>query len=209
MAEKPKKKVVKQTENAVLYDDGTILVKNVRLSYPHLDKPYAGKGKDQGEPKFGVVGLAPKATHKDVMLMCRDEIRRLLAENKIKDIAADKKFIRDGDLTGKEENEGQWIISAREKNAPILRDQRNKTVQAVDASRIFYGGCYGNILIRPWWQSNDFGKRVNANLLAVQFARDGEPFGEGRISEDDADEVFGEVDDDESGFDEDEEDDEL
>jgi len=31
-----------------------------------------------------------------------------------------------------------------------------------------------------WAQDNQFGKRVNAELLGVQFVRDGEPFGGGK-----------------------------
>jgi hypothetical protein len=204
---KTRKKIVKEVKNGALYDDGTILIRNVRFSYPHLDKPYAGKkpdGTPMGEPAYSLTGLAPKATHKDVMLLCRDEVRRLLTENKLKDIGADKKFIRDGDLSGKETDAGNWTISAREKTPPILRDEDNRNVERADAGRKFYGGCYGDMLIRPWFQSNQWGKRVNANLLAVKFGKDGEPFGEGRITEDDVDEVFGGVADDDDGYDDDE-----
>lgn len=209
---KTRKKVVKEVKNGALYDDGTILIRNVRFSYPHLDKPYAGKkpdGTPMGEPAYSLTGLAPKATHKEVMLLCRDEVRRLLAENKLKDIGADKKFIRDGDLSGRETDAGNWTISAREKTAPILRDENNRNVERVDAGRKFYGGCYGDMLIRPWFQSNQWGKRVNANLLAVKFVKDGEPFGEGRITEDDVDEVFGGVADDDDGYEDDEDEDEA
>ena len=44
-----------------LYEGGIIKILNVRASYPHLDKPYAGD--DGGEPKFFIFGLADKATH--------------------------------------------------------------------------------------------------------------------------------------------------
>jgi len=32
-----------------------------------------------------------------------------------------------------------------------------------------------------WAQDNQYGKRINAKLRAVQFYKDGAPFGEGRI----------------------------
>jgi hypothetical protein len=32
-------------------------------------------------------------------------------------------------------------------------------------------------VIRPWAQDNQWGKRVNASLVAVKFAGDNEPFG--------------------------------
>lgn len=208
MANKPKKKIVKQSPNFTQYDDGTIVIRNVRASYPHVDKPY--KGKDQsGEASYSITGLMDKTTHTDAKNALRDMIRELLAEKKLKDIAADRKFLRDGDMTAKETDAGNWIVATRESKPPILRDEKNATVQAVDAGRKFYGGCYVDILLRPWFQDNSYGKRVNANLLAVQFKKDGEPFGEGRITEDDADDVFEGVGDDESGFSAGGDDDEL
>jgi len=41
-----------------------------------------------------------------------------------------------------------------------------------------YAGCYVNMSIRLWAQDNQFGKRVNAQLRAVQFVKDGEAFGD-------------------------------
>lgn len=213
MADKPKRKIVKQVENATLYDDGLIVVKNVRLSHPHLGEPYAGTGDDgkPGKPAWSVTGLMPKKTHTEAKNLIRDEIRKLMTENKIKDLPAEKKCLRDGDLAAKDEMEGMWTISAREgKKRPILRDRKNETVETAEADTVFYGGCYGNISISLWFMSNKFGKRVNANLRMVQFVKDGEPFGNSRITEEDADDVFDEMDDDDNGFsDEDEDDDEL
>lgn len=202
------KTIQKEVTNAKLFDDGTILIENVRCSYPHLDKPYAKADKTgkMPEPAFSMTSLMPKATHKEAMLLIRDEVRRILAENKLKDIAADRKFIRDGDLTAKDTDAGHWIVAAREKTAPILRDENNRNVEQINALRKFYPGCFVSTLIRPWFQSNEWGKRINANLLAVQFRKDGEAFGEGRITDEDVDDVFGGVADDASGFDADNDD---
>ena len=53
-----------------------------------------------------------------------------------------------------------------------------------------YAGCYVNAIVELWGQKNQFGERVNANLLAVQFSKDGEPFGDGvTASVDDFDEI--------------------
>lgn len=205
---KNRKKVVKEVKNAKLYDDGTIVVQNVRLSYPHLDKPYAGPADENGktaEPAYSCTGLMDKNTHKEAFLLVRQGIRDLLAENKIKDLPAERKCLRDGDLSGKETDEGMWKIVAREKNPPKLRDEDNNTVERVDAAAKFYGGCYGSMLVRLWFQNNKWGKRVNANLLAVQFVKDGPAFGEGRITDDDVDDAFDGVSDDDDGYEDDDE----
>lgn len=44
---------------------------------------------------------------------------------------------------------------------------------------IIYSGCYVNAQINLWVQNNDFGRRINSEVLAVQFANDGDRFGGG------------------------------
>lgn len=191
------RKAVKKVKNAVLYDDGLIRISNVRFSYPHLRKPYKGKG-DAGEPKYGITALLPKDTHKAAKKLIEERIDEVMKENKVKALAADKKFLRDGDESDKPENEGMWTVSARETRRPALRDEDKEIVDPENADEVFYGGCWGSVLIRPWYQNNDYGKRVNAGLSAVRKSRDDEPFGEGRISDEDVDEAFEDDEDDDA-----------
>jgi hypothetical protein len=183
------REIAKKVKNAILYTDGLIKVIGVRFSYPHLDKPYKGDG-DQGEAKFGIVGMMPKETHKAAKALIEERIAELLKENKVKALPADKKFLRDGDDSGREEYEDHWTISARESRRPPLRDRRNQVVEPEDAKDVFQPGFWGDILIRPWYQNNKFGKRVNAGLSSVQFVRKDETFGEGRISDEDLDDAY-------------------
>lgn len=44
--------------------------------------------------------------------------------------------------------------------------------------RKLYGGCYVNAVVRPWSQDNQYGRAIRCELIAVQFAKDGEAFGE-------------------------------
>ena len=185
--------VVKTVTHGKLYSDGTILVEDVRCSYPHVFKAAAFEG---GEPSYSVVLLLPKAkAYAGVKELIDGQIKAVVAEAKGKMPPADKLFIRDGDATDKPENEGAWTISAREKKRPAVRDADKSVLGAEDSEKI-YGGCYISCLIRPWYQDNKYGKRVNANLVAVQFRKDGEPFGEGRISDAEIDDTFDEVEDD-------------
>lgn len=192
--------VKKRVSNAVLYTNGMIRIDNVRVSFPHLDKPYAGQKDDgsAGEPKFGIVGMLPKATHVAAKDLIVEAMNALLAASERAKVAADKKFIRNGDDQDRTEYEGHWTVSAREGRQPSVRNQRGELV--IDPTKIadmVYGGCYCNILIRPWYQDGQkvgkgYGKRINAGLVGVQFVRDGESFGEGRIDDTDAwDDVSG------------------
>lgn len=206
--------VKKKVSNAILYTNGMIRIDNVRVSFPHLDKPYAGKGDDgkEGKPKFGIVGMLSKKTHVAAKDLVKEAMDELLKSNDNAKVAADKKFIRNGDDQDREEYENHWTVSAREERRPAVRNQRGELV--IEESKIadmVYGGCYCNILIRPWYQDGQkvgkgYGKRINAGLVGVQFVKDGESFGEGRIDDSDAwDDVSGGGD----GFENEEDDGEL
>lgn len=193
-----------QVTNAVLYVDGTIRIDNVRFSYPHLDVPYAKEAdiKAGKTPNFGIVALMDKKTHVAAKNLIKARIEELMTENKCAKLAADRKFLRDGDLSAKDNDAGMFTVSARETTAPKLRDRAgNALVQIIDneghykpsakIKELFYGGAYGSVLIRPWYQDHkEHGKRVNSGLVAVQYVRKGDPFGESRISDDDVDETF-------------------
>lgn len=201
--------VVRQVDKAVLYSDGTILLKDVRASYPHIFHPY--KGKDSQVGKYGIVGLMPKTrAYFPAKDLVRERINAILKENKIPALKAENKFLRDGDLAGKEEYEDHYTINASEVKAPRarsnIRDPKTKrpaVLKAGEHDDVIYAGCWVNILIRPWWQNNEYGKKVNAGLVAVQFVRDDEAFGTGRISEEDVDATFDEFADEASGYDDD------
>lgn len=177
-----KPRLIKKVQNAVLYEGYTIKILNVRASYPHLDRPYAGE--DGGVPAFSITGLLDKKTHKAAYQLITKAIQDIMTENKIK-VATDKRCLRDGDDSGKEENEGNWTISARETKRPKVRYSDNELVPSDEIADAIYGGCYVDLMIRLWVQNNKWGKRVNANLLSVRFNEDGEPFGEGRVDDED------------------------
>jgi hypothetical protein len=57
-------------------------------------------------------------------------------------------------------------------------------------ARKMYGGCRVNAAIKPWPQDNKHGRGIRCDLIAVQFAADDTPFGEGAV---DASGMFGAV----------------
>lgn len=195
MVDTAKRVIVATVDNCTKWSDGTFLVKGVRFSHPHVFTPTAmadPKTKVLGTPSFSIIGLMPKASHQAAMKMLRDRCNELLAENRVQMLAADRKFIRDGNLAGKVETVGHWTLSAREQQSrpPTVRGP-DKAKWGKDKEALIYGGCWGNLLIRPWFQpQKGFGIRINAGLTAVQFVRNGEAFGSGRISEDEIDDTF-------------------
>jgi hypothetical protein len=57
-------------------------------------------------------------------------------------------------------------------------------------ARKMYGGCRVNAAVKPWLQDNKHGRGIRCDLIAVQFAADDKPFGEGAV---DASNLFGAV----------------
>lgn len=175
----------------VLYTTGEIRLDMVRGSYVHALKAFKKKNApaDQ-EGKFGIVGLLPKETHAAAKDACVARIAELCKENKVAKVATDDKFIRNGDDSAKPEYEDHFTVNASELRPPKLRDrQGNLLDRNSDAEQIrdlFQSGHWFNILIRPWFQDNEHGKKVNAGLIGIQFVKKDKTFGQGEIDESDA-----------------------
>lgn len=86
--------------------------------------------------------------------------------------------------------EDMFYLSASNKTRPTVVDRQRNPLTEEDGRP--YAGCYVNMSVTLWAQDNEFGQRVNANLRAVQFVKDGEAFG---VKPVDAEEEFDEIED--------------
>ena len=176
------------------FDDGRLLIYGGRLSYEHVFKKWANEPDDT--PRYSATLLLDKDVHKDAIEKIKKLQAKLEQEYFEGKIPKDKKFMRDGDDTGKPEYENCMYIAASEvKRRPAVIGMKKEELDEDDGK--LYSGCYVNMMISPWKQSNKHGKRINANLLAVQLVKQAEAFGE-TSSKVNVDEDFDEVDD---GFD--------
>lgn len=189
--------IVKQVPNAKLYSDGTILLSEVRISHPHLDRKWC-KDPSKDTPAYSGTAILPNDTHAEARDLCLEFVDELLRENnKGAKIKVDAKFIRDGELSGKPEYEGAWIVAARESdNRPVVLFPDKSEMPIEDIKSEIKAGYVTDFLIEPWWQDNAHGKRANASLRAVRLRREGPLLSQGGISKDDAISSF---DDDEDG----------
>lgn len=191
------RKIVKKVDNCVLYSDGTIRVDNVRASYPFIGKARAGENDDGKETsKFGIACMLPKSTHTAAKNLIKEHITALITEAKAK-VPTDKWFLINGDDKEQEEYADHFILSTSESKRPSARHRDGSSMTPDEAADIIYGGCYVNVLIRPWYfagkgaNGKTYPKRICCGIVAVQFVRDGEPFGDGRVSDEG---VFGAID---------------
>lgn len=90
---------------------------------------------------------------------------------------------------------GMFITAGRDSQPQIIQadgspiDPTNSMAYQ-QLTRKMYGGCRVNAAVKPWLQDNKHGRGVRCDLVAVQFARDDTPFGEGSV---DASGLFGAV----------------
>lgn len=90
---------------------------------------------------------------------------------------------------------GTYQVSASETKRPTVVHRDKTPLTEEDA--VIYDGCRVNAIVSVWAQDNKFGKRINANLLGVQFRGDDEPFGTAgeKVTDDDFDDDFDDEDD--------------
>lgn len=163
----------------------------VRLSFLHVDEPKKfndaadAKAKYQGtaliDPttvegaelikrlKGEIIALAKKAYGDQLPAEIRSGQNLCLQNNTLPDGTPRKEY--DG-------YKGMYYFVASNDAAPIVY---NRKAEIITPSEEQYpeSGDYGIVKAKLWAQDNEYGKRINANLLTVQFVRAGEKFGKG------------------------------
>lgn len=179
--------------------DTKLKLTNVRLSYPFLFKPQESKNDDGTTTlKYGATLILDKKEHKAQIAKIRAAIKDKIDEH----FNGNEKIVkgvclRDGaervndDGTYKDGfGEEVMFVSASNKNRPQVINRNRSPLTAEDG--VIYAGCYVNAVISLWHQQNKHGRRVNANILAIQFVKDGDPFGEAHVN---VEEEFEDLDD--------------
>lgn len=184
-------------------DFPNIKLNGVRVSFPKffVKNP---KNRDGDTVKPGATWLLHPQDNAADIAKCNKAIEDILgAKNKGKKLEASKYFLRDGDLSGRGEYEGYMIASTNTRTPttlPRVMDAGKRIVKSEDDLDDFYSGIYCNVLVSPWWQDNKHGKRVNAELLAVQVLKGGEALASGGVTEEVALSAFNDEGDDEEDF---------
>jgi ssDNA-binding protein len=162
-----------------------VQLKDVRITFPTLFEAKQVNG--QGDPKFSASFLFPR-THAQVgelqkaLIAAATEKWGAKTDEVLKGLkAGDRLAIHDGDAkTDYDGYAGNLFLNASNKIRPLVIDGNRAPLQAVDGKP--YSGCYVNAIVELWAQDNQFGKRINASLLGVQFLRDGERLAGGGVA---------------------------
>jgi hypothetical protein len=163
-----------------------IKLSNIRLSFPSLFRKAVFSGE---ETKYEGTFLLDKATQADKIAEIEAAIKVMIKDGlKGAKLPADKICLRDGDDVEYAGYAGHMSIKASASKRPMVLD-RDRSPLTENDNRV-YAGCYVNAIIELWAQNNQWGKRINANLLGVQFFKDGEPFADGETANADDFEAF-------------------
>lgn len=168
-----------------------IKIASARLSFPSLFQTEKFGVDDTG--KYACTFVLDKVEHADLIADIKSKIDGLMKNELKAKIPSDKICLKDGDDLGRPEFEGKMTVKASTKRRPLVINRDKSPVTEDD--NVIYAGCYVNGIISLWAQNNQFGKRINASLDGVQFARDGEPFGTGGIAADEFDDFEDSFDD--------------
>lgn len=184
-----------------------VVLKGARLAFPNLFEPEQYNG--QGEPACsGAFILDPKTQKAEVdklvaaIKQVAGEKWGAKADEVLKTLKAKGDIcLHDGDTKAEYDGfSGMVYISARNKARPVVVDKDKSPLTQADGKP--YAGCFVNVSVDIWAQSNNYGKRINAKLLAVQFDRDGDAFSGGTgYSDEDFDDEGGAESSDSAGSD--------
>lgn len=161
-----------------------IKLHNARLSFPSVFRRENFNGE---EGKFAATFLLNKESQADKIKEIQKGIESLVVDRlKGAKLKEDKICLKDGDGIEYAGYAGHMSIKASNNKRPLVLNADKSQLTEDDGK--LYAGCYVNAVIELWAQDNQYGKRINANLLGVQFFKDGEPFSDGVVaSEDDFD----------------------
>jgi hypothetical protein len=189
-----------------------IFLSNVRLSFPHLAEPqkqvnettgatrisyncefimpHDHAGFQQFMKRYGEIALDKWKEHAQAVMSMIQNDRKTRCYGRGEEKVNKKNFQPyDGYA-------GNVFITAGRDSAPqmIQADgtavDPNNTMAYQALARKMYGGCRVNAAVKPWAQDNKHGRGIRCDLIAVQFAADDTPFGEGTV---DASKLFGAI----------------
>jgi hypothetical protein len=163
-----------------------VTLNDVRISYTQ-SLFTAQQVQGQGEAKFSSGFIFPR-NHPSVPALQEAVINAAKAkwptkwEEILKQLkAADRLPVHDGDAKADSPGyAGNLYMNASNKLRPLVVDDLRQPLTAADGKP--YSGSYVNAIVEIWAQDNQYGKRINASLLGVQFVRDGERLAGGSVA---------------------------
>lgn len=160
-------------------ENQNIKLNNVRLSFPSLFREKKFAPTDAKGAYSATFILDKKINAKEIAAVnaaINDIVREVFKGKR-----PPKVCLRDGEEKAETDGYGDGVmfIGCRSEKRPQVIGRDMSPLTEEDGKP--YAGCHVNAVIQLWGQDNQYGKRINAKLRAVQFFKDGKPFGEGEV----------------------------
>lgn len=159
-----------------------IVIREARLAF--AEAVFEKKSVNGGEPAYGCTLILPPTSEAIAMITAEEDRLAALtwpdkAQAMLQMIRANNaQALKPGALKAKFDGfMGNFFISTNAKVAPTTVDRTGVQIGAKDGK--LYAGCYVLAHISLWTQDNQWGQKINANLLGLQFLRDGDAFSGG------------------------------
>ena len=174
----------------------TVILKNVRVDFLHVDKPWCKKGEDPTKSKYTSTIIIEKS---DPQLTLIKDALRSVATAKWGDAYSSKEkgkktvfptfCLRDAatDAEAKQGSKEGYLHGPHFFNAnrnpskgPVsvfgVGQGKRQLDKHADAELYPYSGCYATVVVEFWAQDNKggFGDKVNVELIAIVKTKDGE-----------------------------------
>ena len=189
-----------------------IFLSSVRLSFPHIAEPQRQVNAETGKERisyncefimpqdhagftqfmqqFAALAAEKWKDHAQQVMQMIQSDRRLRCYGRGEEKVNKKTFQPYDGYAG-----NVYITAGRDSQPQIIQADGtpidpNNSMAYQQLTRKMYGGCRVNAAVKPWLQENSYGRGVRCDLVAVQFAADDQPFGEGAV---DAAPLFGAV----------------
>lgn len=189
-----------------------IFLSNVRLSFPHLAEPQRQINEQTGKErvsyncefimpqdhpgfiqfmkKYGELALDKWKEHSQTVM------NMILQDRKLRCFGNGAEKVNRKTFQPYDGYVGNVFITAGRDSQPQVIQADGTPVDPTNTmayqalTRKMYGGCRVNAAVKPWLQENKHGRGIRCDLVAIQFANDDKPFGEGAV---DASNMFGAV----------------
>jgi len=168
---------------------GQIALRNVLLTFVHVDEPWAKQGDPADKAKYSLTPVIPKNHPQAAALQAAaNEVALAKWGDKLNKSVFPTLCVRDTDIPTEARHRakegfgpGKLFLNASRKPSdgpPSVRHA--STGAAVQLSRLTnpdvypYSGATGDVVIKFWAQDNIHGQKVNCELVAVVKTGDGE-----------------------------------
>lgn len=164
--------MINPPEGIRILPDGGLFFENVRIFWPVLMEARAFDDNPDSSKTFQASLGFEKSNPREAAMASwlLQHVEQFAQDNQLGMLPPDRLCVRDGKYNKDEEVRNFWLFSAAERTKPVVLDG---ACEEVTNAAVVRGGYYVNMVASLWKQNNKWGKRVNANLRAVQLVRRG------------------------------------